>query len=162
METNPRAQFALTFLRVVLGITFIMHGVPKLVGGAAGTAEMFAGLGIPAPTLAAWFITILETFGGLALVLGAFVVPVSLLLAIHMATGILLVHWKMGFYVIGPGQGGMEFNLVLIASLLAMAFAGPGAYAFDARHRGGAIGAGGAFPTGGTSPAGGVPPTPGA
>lgn len=134
---NPGLGLAL--LRVVLGIIFVAHGVPKLAGGVPETATAFASLGIPAPTLAAWAIALLETLGGILLVIGFLVVPVALLLAIHMTAGIFLVHLPNGFYVIGYGQGGVEFNLLLIAALVALVFAGPGAGALDARRGGDVI-----------------------
>lgn len=51
-----------------------------------------------------------------------------------MATGIALVHAPNGFYVIGPGQGGYEFNLLLIAVLLTLILAGPGVWALRGRR----------------------------
>jgi uncharacterized membrane protein YphA (DoxX/SURF4 family) len=51
-----------------------------------------------------------------------------------MLIGILLVHAANGFYVVGPeAQGGVEFNLLLGASLLMLVFGGPGLAALDAR-----------------------------
>jgi len=134
---NP--GLGLAFLRVVVGIIFAAHGVPKLAGGIEATATFFGSLGIPAPTFAAWAIAVLETAGGLLLVVGFLVVPVALLLVIHMTVGIFLVHLPNGFYVIGSGQEGIEFNLLLIAALVALVFAGPGAGALDARRGGEAI-----------------------
>jgi len=134
---NP--GLGLAILRVVVGIIFVAHGVPKLTGGMEATAGYFASLGIPAPTLAAWAIALLETVGGALLVVGFLVVPVAILLALHMTTGIFLVHLANGFYVIGPGQGGVEFNLLLVAALLAFVFVGPGAGALDRRRVGDAI-----------------------
>lgn len=133
MKNGLNPELGLTILRVVLGVIFLAHGVPKLMGGILGTAEWFGSLGIPAAGVAAWFIALLETFGGLLLVLGWFVTPAALLLAIHMLTGIVLVHSANGFYVVGPGQGGIEFNLLLIAALLATIFCGPGLAAIDNR-----------------------------
>lgn len=119
--------WSLTILRVVVGLIFVMHGYPKLfAGGMPGTIEMFGQLGIPLPVVAAWLVAILETVGGLALILGIFVTPVAILLGIHMLTGIFLVHLPNGFYVIGPGQGGFEFNLLLIAALITLITLGPG------------------------------------
>lgn len=130
---NP--GLGLAVLRIVVGIIFIAHGWPKLAGGMEGTAGSFASLGIPAPTLAAWFIALLETFGGLLLVVGYLVTPVAALLAAHMLTGIFLVHIPNGFYVIGPGSGGYEFNLLVIAAALALIFAGSGSWALQDRFR---------------------------
>ena len=136
MKSGMNPELGLTILRVVLGVIFVAHGVPKLTGGMEGTVAYFGALGIPAPLVVAWLIALLETLGGLALLLGFLVTPVSLLLALHMLTGIVLVHAPNGFYVIGAGQGGVEFNLLLVASLLAMMFCGPGLAAIDNRNTG--------------------------
>jgi putative oxidoreductase len=117
----------------VLGVIFIAHGWPKIAGGAEGTAALFANLGIPAPTLAAWGIALLETGGGLLLIVGFLVVPIAALLALHMLTGIFLVHIPNGFYVIGPGSGGYEFNLLLAAALLTLIFVGSGNWTLQDR-----------------------------
>ncbi len=118
-------------LRAVLGIIFITHGWPKLMDGASGAAEFFGAIGIPLPGLSAWLITLLEVFGGLALVLG-FVVPVfAVLFIIHMLVGILLVHLPEGWFVVGPGTGGAEFNVLLIAGLLSLILTGSGTPALD-------------------------------
>lgn len=135
MRRGLNPELGLAILRVVLGVIFIAHGAPKLFGGVAGTAEFFAGLGIPAPMAAAWLITILEFFGGILLLVGFLVTPVAILLGIHMLTGLILVHAPNGFYVIGPGQGGIELNLLVIAALLMLVFGGPGLAAVD-RARG--------------------------
>jgi len=134
MKSGMNPELGLTILRVVLGVIFVAHGVPKLTGGMEDTAAYFGSLGIPAPLVAAWFVALLETLGGLTLLLGFLVTPASLLLALHMLTGIVLVHAPNGFYVVGAGQGGVEFNLLLIASLLALMFCGPGLAAIDNRN----------------------------
>ena len=133
MKNGLNPELGLTILRVVLGVIFLAHGVPKLLAGAEGTTVFFGSLGIPAAGFTAWFITLLESAGGALLLLGWLVTPAALLLAIHMFMGIILAHAPNGFYVIGPGQGGIEFNLILIASLLAMIFCGPGLAAIDNR-----------------------------
>lgn len=169
---NPPVGLAI--LRVVIGVVFVAHGAPKLFGGGVeGLAEMLGGLGVPLAGVSAWIVTLLEFFGGLALVVGFLVVPVALLLSFHMLMGIVLVHAPAGFYVIGPESlvhfppGGVEFNLLLIAGLLTLMLAGPGFGALDARRRGAepvtAGGGPGGTPGGGPSdgsvrggPAGGV------
>lgn len=134
MKNGMNPELGLTILRIVLGVIFVVHGLPKLTGGIEGTVQFFSGLGIPAPLIAAWFIALLETLGGIALLIGLFVTPAALLLTVHMLTGLILVHAPNGFYVIGGGTNGIEFNLILIASLLAMVFCGPGLAAIDNRN----------------------------
>lgn len=135
MERGPNPALGLAILRIVIGVTFVAHGAHKLfVSGVPPVADFFTGLGIPAAGLAAWLVTLLEFVGGLSLVVGFLVTPVSLLFCVHMLLGIVLVHAPNGFWVVGPGQGGVEFNLVLVAGLLALIFAGPGLASLDARR----------------------------
>ena len=131
---NPRlTDLGLSILRGTIGLIFLTHGWPKLANGASDTAQFFGQLGIPAPGLTAWFITLLEFAGGIALIIGALVSILSVLFIFHMATGIFLVHLSNGWYVIGPGQGGSEFNVLLIAGLLTLLLAGSGRPALDHR-----------------------------
>jgi len=131
---NP--GLGLGFLRIVVGIVFIAHGLPKLTGGMGATVGLFASLGIPAPTLAAWAVALLETVGGLLLVLGFMVTPVAILLVLRMLAGIFLVRMRNGFYVLEQGWGGIELDLLLVAALSTLVLAGPGAGALDARREG--------------------------
>lgn len=59
----------------------------------------------------------------------------ALLLAIEMLVAMALVHAPRGWYVVGPGQGGVEFVVVLIAGLLTLLLAGPGLAALDRVRR---------------------------
>lgn len=134
MRRGLNPELGLAILRVVVGVIFVAHGAPKLLGGMEATAGMFAQMGIPAATAAAWFIALLESLGGLSLIFGFLVTPMAILLSLHMLTGIILVHAPNGFYVVGEGQGGVEFSLLLIAALLALILAGPGLAAVDGRR----------------------------
>ncbi|MDH3297378.1 MAG: DoxX family protein [Gemmatimonadota bacterium] len=134
MKHGMNPELGLTILRIVLGVIFIAHGWPK-VGSMAGTADFLGGLGVPAPLVAAWAITVLELCGGLLLLIGFLVTPVALLLTAHMLMGIVLVHAANGFYVIGLGAGGIEFNLILAAAAMMLVFGGPGLAALDSRKQ---------------------------
>lgn len=124
-----RSAFAHAVLRILVGGIYVMHGYPKLFGGIDATAGFLGQLGFPIPFVLAWFVALLETVGGLLLVFGLLVTPLALLFIVEMSLGIALVHLPNGFYVIGRGQGGVEFNLLLIAALLVLLLAGPGAWA---------------------------------
>jgi len=134
MKRGVNPDLGLAILRVVVGVIFIAHGAPKLFGGIDQTGAFFASLGIPIPVAAAWAIGALEFVGGMALVAGFLISPTALLLAAEMLAGVVLFHAARGFYVVGPeANQGLEFNLILLASLLMLVFGGPGLAAMDAR-----------------------------
>ena len=138
-KSGPNPGLGLAILRVVVGVVYITHGIPKLLGGVPGTGAFLAHLGIPLPGLFAWVVTLLETLGGLSLVAGFLVAPVAFLFMIEMIVGIILVHAPNGWYVVGGGSAGAEYSTVLIAALLALVLAGPGAAAVDGRRTGGPV-----------------------
>ncbi|MGH7699777.1 MAG: DoxX family protein [Gemmatimonadales bacterium] len=133
-------------LRLVIGIGFLYHGVPKLFTGQGH--QMFQGMlesiGIPAPGLMSWVVAIVEVGGGLALLAGAFTAIAGSLLIVNMLVAMFMVHWPNGFSFInitgmtdaGPtfGMPGIEVNLLYIGGLLALVLGGPGPLSVDARR----------------------------
>lgn len=121
--------WGLTFLRVVVGIVFFVHGGQKLfVYGVGGVASLMGQIGIPAPMLSAVVVTTVEFLGGAALVLGLFTRWAAILLAMNMLVAIMTVHLKAGFFL----PNGYEFALTLLGANMALALAGPGKAAIDA------------------------------
>lgn len=117
-------------LRLILGGAMVAHGVSKFAGGIENTAGFFGSLGVPAPGLMAWIVALLETVGGLMLIVGAFTAVVSVLLIVNMLVAMFLVHWDAGFFFTNQPPG-IEVNLLFIAGLLALVLGGPGAYSVD-------------------------------
>ncbi|MFC6094421.1 DoxX family protein [Saccharothrix lopnurensis] len=114
--------------RTGLGVVFIAHGWQKVVeSGMDGTAAGFAAMGVPLPTLSAWFTAVVELVGGALLILGVATPVVGALLAFAML-GALLAFAMLGALVIVHlpngllGQGGYEYVLVLAAASLAIGF----------------------------------------
>lgn len=124
MNLQIISPFAPLALRFIPGLIFMAHGLPKLMD-LAYTSQLFNGLGIPLPGLMACFVAIVEVFGGIALIVGLGTRIVSLLLAIILLVALLLVHVNDGFV------GGFEFQLALLACLVALMLGGPGRLALD-------------------------------
>jgi putative oxidoreductase len=116
-------------LRLVVGAVFIAHGAQKLfVFGVPGISSGFAQQGIPFAHIVAPLISVLEFFGGLALVLGALTRFAALGLTIDMFGALLFAHFRSGFFL----PNGFEFVLVLAAVTAALVLMGAGAYSIDA------------------------------
>ena len=112
-------------LRLGLAAVFIVHGYPKLFGGLVGTAQFFESIGIRPGKFWALVVGIVEFFGGILLIVGLFVQPVAILLAINMIVAIWKVKFSKGF------SGGYEFDLILLIMALALLVLGGGAYSID-------------------------------
>ena len=122
-------DLALLVARIGLGVVFLAHGAQKLFTfGLAGTAESFAGMGVPAPQVSAVFAAIVELVGGADLILGAGVTVAGLLLALDMLGALVLVHAPNGVFV---ADGGFELVVALGAGALVLAATGAGAFSVD-------------------------------
>jgi len=129
-------------LRIILGVGFMVHGWAKLSRGPAAFAELLKQAHMPLPLANAWLVTLLEIFGGLALLLGAFVAIVSVPLIPSMLGAMLTVNIQSGFSALntigltadGPkfGPPGYEINLLYIAGLVALILGGAGPLSIDA------------------------------
>ena len=128
-------------IRMILGVGFMVHGWAKWSRGPAVFAELLKQVGVPWPLANAWLVTLLEMFGGLALLVGAFVTIVSVPLIVSMLGAMFTVNIKYGFSAIntigltpeGPqfGPPGYEINLLYIAGLVALMLGGAGPVAVD-------------------------------
>ena len=129
-------------IRIILGVGFMAHGWAKWSRGPAAFAELLRQAHVPLPLANAWLVTLLEIFGGLALLMGAFVAIVSVPLILSMLGAMFTVNIKFGFSAVntigltpgGPqlGPPGYEINLLYIACLVVLILAGAGPLSIDA------------------------------
>lgn len=108
-------------LRLGLAAIFLSHGITRAVmDRVAPFGDFLDGVGVPFGIAWAWGVTVFEIAGSLALLLGLQRRLVCLLFIVQMLVGIVLVHLRHGWFVVGHGTGGMEFSVMLIAGLLAV------------------------------------------
>jgi putative oxidoreductase len=129
--------WALLPLRLVVGYGFFAHGMAKWTRGPEKFAKLLAFIDTPHPALAARVVTGVELLGGIAIMLGAFVVLASIPLAASMLVAMFSIHVHYGFSAVntigltaaGPvfGPPGYEINLLYLGALVALTIAGPGA-----------------------------------
>lgn len=113
--TKRYYEWGLVFLRVVLGIIFLAHGLQK-VTAIDGIIKFFGAIGLPAAF--AYVVAFIETVGGVCLILGLFTRAA--------AAGIGLVLLGAIFKVkLGKGLlGGYELDLSLLAMSVALVLSG--------------------------------------
>lgn len=114
--------------RVVVGVTFMVHGWQKWSAGIGGTQQGFADLGVPVPDVSAAALASLELGGGALLVLGALTSVVAPLLGLGMLGAAWYAH-RDAFLM---SDDGAEFVLVLAAVAFLLALVGPGRLSVDA------------------------------
>jgi putative oxidoreductase len=126
-------KLGLTWLRIVVGALFFGHGTQKLFGwfgghGIEGTAGFFETIGLKPGRKHATAAGAAEAGGGVLVALG-FLTPVAAASLIGvMSTAIRKVHAKNGPWAT---DGGYEYNLALIAIMVALADVGPGDLSLD-------------------------------
>jgi putative oxidoreductase len=145
LMTSLVSRWAMLPLRLIVGYGFLAHGLAKWSRGPEKFAKLLHLIGTPDPVVMAWLVTGLEIFGGIAILLGAFVVVATIPLIGSMIVAMSTIHVHYGFSSVntigltaaGPvfGPPGYEINLLYICALLALALTGPGAFSLDAWRR---------------------------
>src|SRR5688572_4012136 len=124
-EPSPWSPYVLSILRIVAGLVFFSAGTTKLFGyppspDPVPPFEFLSLMGIAG---------ILETFGGLAIILGLLTRPVAFILSGEMAVAYFMVHYPQSFFpTMNNGMPAVLFCFLF----LYMAFAGGGAWSMDA------------------------------
>ena len=131
LNVKLTAPYGLMILRVVLGIAFLIHGWSKFSGGVDGVAGFFTSLNIPAPSLVAYIVSIVELVGGALLIVGFLTQIASILLFLDMLGAILFAFLMRGQPFVENGAISWEKEAVFAAAALCIFLAGPGIWSID-------------------------------
>ena len=143
----PFARWSPVPLRAIVGYGFMQHGFAKLSRGPDAFAAVVQSMGVPHPHLMTWLTILTELFGGLAVLLGAFVAIATLPMMAVLLVAMFRVHLPYGFSSIKLlavtadgakfGPVGYEVILLYIACLAALVSSGSGPLSIDGliRHR---------------------------
>lgn len=116
---------ALSLLRIVAALLFLLHGSSKLFGFPPFPMDL------PQPGSLLWIGAILELIGGLMLLFGLFSRPAAFILSGEMAVAYWMFHAPQStFPSVNQGEPAILFCFVF----LLIAAAGPGPWSIDAQR----------------------------
>jgi putative oxidoreductase len=126
-------RLGLTALRAVVGGAFAAHGAQKLFGWFGGPGPDAMGQGLEQmgirPGKRSALIAGASELGGGTMIATGFLTPLGAAAVVAvMDQAVRTVHWSKGFF---NSDGGYEYNVVLAASVLAIADLGPGPLSLD-------------------------------
>ena len=112
-------------LRFAVSVILILHSVPGMFNNGINdfgrfylSENGFGSLGVPM----AWAIKLTHVLCAVCLLLNRFTKLAAIITILILVMGIIMVHAKEGWYVVGGGRNGVEFNFLLIFVLLTILF----------------------------------------
>jgi putative oxidoreductase len=119
-------MFNNTFLlRLAVAIILFMHSVPGMFNNGVndfGNLYLnevgFAPFGLAL----AWAIKLSHVAAMLCFLFNRFIRWAAVITILFLIAGIVMVHFKEGWFVVGGGRNGVEYNFLLIMVLLSIMF----------------------------------------
>ena len=112
-------------LRFAVAIILLAHSIPGMFdNGINDFGKLylnqigFAPLGV----VLAWSIKLSHIIAAFCLLFEKYVKPAGVVTILILIAGIFMVHLEDGWYVVGGGRNGVEFNFLLILVLLTIMF----------------------------------------
>lgn len=112
-------------LRLAVVVILLMHSLPTMLDGSINDfgrqyldRQGFAPFGL----YLAWAIKLSHVAAALCLLLDRYVTWAGGVTIGILIVGIFMVHLPDGWFVVGRGRNGVEFNVLLIAALLTIMF----------------------------------------
>ncbi|MFE0344812.1 DoxX family protein [Priestia megaterium] len=123
-----KQELGALILRVVLGLSFFIHGFVKFQGGIENQVGWFESIGLPG--FMAYGTALIELIGGILLVIGLGTRFVSAIFVLLMVGATITVKLAVGF--LGNGQmAGYELDLAYAAMALYLAVNGSKLFAVN-------------------------------
>lgn len=120
-------DWPLPLLRLIAGLSMVMHGWVHITGDMTQTAAYFESEGYVPGLFWAWAVTLTEFFGGVMLAIGFLTRLAALPILIFLLTAVFY-HMKNGFYW---DQGGFEYPLMWAAVAFLFLVKGGGRASID-------------------------------
>lgn len=113
------------FLRLAVVVTLLAHSVPGMFNnGVNDFGNLYLNqIGFaPFGFYLAWAIKLSHVFSAVCLILEKWVKWAGWITISILVMGIIMVHYPSGWFVVGGGRNGMEFNFVMICVLLTIMY----------------------------------------
>ena len=112
-------------LRLPIVIILLVHGMGGMFNNGIndfGNLYLnqigFAPIGL----ILAWVIKLSHVLCAICLLINKFIFWPAIITIIILLMGIILIHYNEGWFVVGGGRNGLEFNFLLIFVLLSLIF----------------------------------------
>lgn len=112
-------------LRIALAIILLMHSVPGMFNnGVNDFGNLYLNnIGFdPFGLFVAWVIKLSHLFTAVLFIINKYVKPAAIVTILVLLAGIFMVHLPNGWFVVGGGSNGIEYNFLLIIVLIAIMF----------------------------------------
>lgn len=112
-------------LRIAVAIILIMHSVPGMFNNGVNDFGNFYlnTIGFaPFGVAIAWLIKLSHVAAAILFLVNKYIKSASIVTIFILILGIIMVHFEEGWFVVGGGRNGVEFNFLLICVLLAIMF----------------------------------------
>lgn len=117
-ESNFLLRFAIAVILLVHSVTGMFNNGINDFGKYFLNDVGFAPFGVAL----AWAIKLSHIAAAICLLFNKYIKLASLITIAILLTGIFMVHLKDGWFVVGGGRNGVEFNFLLIIVLLTIMF----------------------------------------
>ncbi|RXM44665.1 DoxX family protein [Flavobacterium sp. YO64] len=115
----------LMLLRIAVAVILLTHSVFGIFNnGINDFGNLYLNqIGFaPFGVFLAWSIKLSHIAAAVLLLLNKYVEPAGFVTIFILVMGIILVHFQEGWFVVGGGRNGVEYNFLLICVLLAVMF----------------------------------------
>lgn len=129
MNDNARADLGKLVLRLALGVLVLLHGIAKLKGGLAGIVGMVEAQGLPG--FVGYGVLVGEVLAPALVILGLYARIGGLLIAANMLVALALAHLGQLGQLNEQGGWALELQGMYLATAVAIALLGPGAYSVN-------------------------------
>lgn len=111
-------------LRIITAIILLIHGLGGMFNGGINDFGEYLNIKgfAPVGVLLAWIIKLSHVITAVCLLTNKWILWTCSTTIAILIMGIVMVHWQEGWFVVGGGRNGIEFNILLIVVFVTIMF----------------------------------------